>query len=884
SYFAADSLFAPAPGSYMDLAVSMPNSDVFTGLLVPDLRVLSLETLKAHYHGDQDELTVDLVLPEVAYQNARVEGLEVHVDAVGNRLNSSLVVQRASQDSLFIEGLSLASTSTNGGLRNTLRVQRPEEAPTYELAVVLTRDIGGNAIHVLPDGLVLNGTPWTADPLNKVRFLTSGPESEHFDLRGDGQHISMVTAGEGTQLTFDQFQLGTLLNIVRTNDSTAIAEGELTGEVAFPGSSGAGLKADLGITQLKAMGHLLGDLRINATEPRPDHYLAAVELANGPNELDADVDADVSGARPVLDASVKVAFTDVGFLQPFVQTFLYELGGGLAGDVRFRMSEGTPALDGDLRFRDARMGVSATGSLFRLRDEAVHFDRHGIHLDRFTLRDSLDNAFTLDGDIHTTDLRDMRFDLSLRTDAFQLTRKRVGGNDLFHGDVFTRLDLTVTGTSELPVLKGDIGVLENTDLSIILPGSRVSLVSSEGVVIFKDSLQVDTLAVTDGQLLRDSLESRLKGIDLDLAIRVDKRASFTVVLDPTTGDAASFKGEGDLRFRYNAQGEMYLSGPFTLAEGGYTLEFYGLVKKRFELVEGSTVVWDGDPLAAVLGIKARYRSESAAYPLVASTGSYSQAEQNRLQQRLPFDVIISVDGDLTKPDIDFAIDLERSYRNSYPQVSSRLDQLAGSSGREERTKQVFGLLVLNSFIQDEGSGGAPSSGIATTAARNSVNGILTDQMNKLTGRYIKGVDISLGVNTVDQAAGDATYQRTSVDYKVSKSFLDERLSFEVGGSVGVDEQEDRVGNVSSTRAAQYVVYYDLTRDGRYRLRGFYENAFDLYDGNITDSGVAIMYTRDFEENEVARTAAREAETKRRQEEAERLRKSRDAGNGKPVKP
>jgi translocation and assembly module TamB len=193
------------------------------------------------------------------------------------------------------------------------------------------------------------------------------------------------------------------------------------------------------------------------------------------------------------------------------------------------------------------------------------------------------------------------------------------------------------------------------------------------------------------------------------------------------------------------------------------------------------------------------------------------------------------------------------------------------------------LLVLNSFVQDEGAGGAPSSSIATSAARNSVNGILTDQMNKITGRYVKGVDIQLGVSTVDQAQGNSTYQRTSVDYKVSKSFLDKRLSFEVGGSVGVNENEASTGNVSNTRAAQYAIIYNLTRDGRFRLRGFYENAFDLYDGEITDSGIALIHTRDFEENEHAREAAREAFRKQEAEERRKKKAEREKKDG-PTSP
>ena len=67
------------------------------------------------------------------------------------------------------------------------------------------------------------------------------------------------------------------------------------------------------------------------------------------------------------------------------------------------------------------------------------------------------------------------------------------------------------------------------------------------------------------------------------------------------------------------------------------------------------------------------------------------------------------------------------------------------------------------------------------------------------------------------------------------------------------------------------------------MRGFYENAFDLYDGAITDSGVAVMYTWDFEENERARTLAREAERKRLEEEELRKQRERDARGTDPGK-
>lgn len=883
SYFKADSSFYRAPGKSMDLAITLPKSDWLTGLLVPELQAITLNTFTGHYDSDADGLKLDVDIPELIYDSIRVDGLALNVSAEGTSLSSKLSIHSVVRDSLGIFGLTLINTANVDALESTLRVQNGEIPPSYVVTAQLERVGDVSTFHIVSDGLVLDSKPWTADPDNLLRFAENGLQAEHFDLSSEAQRVQVITEETATRIHVEHFRFGTLLNFVTSQDSIEFVTGELNGHVELPSNGSAGMAADLKVDGLELLGELLGDLSIKADETEKAHYTAAVQLQNGANALDGNATMDVSGTSAEVHGSADVDFDELGIFSPFTKAFLYELGGGLNGKLRFDLANGKAALNGDLTFVNGRIGLLATRSLFKLEKERITFDDAGIHLNQFTLKDSLGNAFRLNGDISTKDLADPELDLTLRTDAFQLVNSVRGDNDFFYGDVLAGLDLAITGTASLPKLKGEIHVLDGTDLSIVLPGSEVKLVSHEGIVVFTDGEAPpdSTLASSDGMAMQDSLKAKLRGFELDLHLMVDQNAKFSVVLDPTTGDAASFRGTGDLYFTYNSRGDMTLSGPFTVEEGGYTLEFYGLVKKRFDLVKGSTVTWNGDPLDAKLEIKASYTAEAAAYGLVAGTESLSQEQQNSLQERLPFEVIISVDGSIERPAIDFGIDLARQYRNSYPQVASQLDKLAQASSTDERNRQVFGLLVTNSFIPPEDASNAPSSGLVSTAARNSVNGILTDQLNKLTGKYVKGVDISLGVNTVDQADGNSTYQRTSVDYKVSKSFLHDRLSFEVGGSVGVDDQDDEASSVSNTRNAQYVVYYDLSKDGPYRLRGFYENAYDLYDGAITDSGVAIQYTKDFEENERARTAAREAEAKRKADEAAEKRKKRDALEGTP---
>ncbi len=875
SYFSADSSFTPLRGKKMALRVAIPHTEWLTGLVLPDLRTFELKTFTGSYDSDKDALGLDIDIPHAEYNQARINAFTVQVNAAGSELNGEVNIGRAAYDSLHVEHLELQAETSPGALLLTLH-EHPESNRThYEIPLEFTRTSGGLAMHIR-EGLLLDTLPWTADPANLLRFTADGPLAEHFILQGGSQHVTLLTDANATHLELDHYDLGTLVNFIATSDTVPFAAGIATGSLSLPLRGGVGLQVDMQVKDLTLIGTRLGDGALVASEEQAKNYKATAHLANNANVLDASASVDLAGSQPVVDARTTFDLKDIRFLQPFVSRFAYDLGGGLGADLHYTMQGGRSSMLGDVSFTDATVGVVATKSRYTLQKEHLTFDGPGLHLDNFTVRDSLNDTFVLDGAVHL-DNASTRYDLILRTDSFQLAHSTAGSSKFFYGDLFAGIDLRITGTDRAPVVRGDLRILPGTDLSVILPGSKVVLVKSDGIVEFTTDLRSTdtTTTATDAEVLRDSIQAQLPKVDLDVRIHINDQAAFSVVLDPTTGDAASFQGNGDLRFAYSTQGGMYLSGPFTITQGGYTLEFYGLVKKRFDLVAGSKLTWTGDPLAAQMDIRTKYISKSASYPLVAnSTGALSEVERNRLQAPLPYEVLININGELQKPNITFGLDLDRGYRNSYPQVNDQLDRLADATHADERNRQVFGLLVLNSFIQDESSGGAPSSGIASSAARSSVNGLLTDQMNKLTGRFIKGVDIQLGVNTVDQADGNSVYQRTSVDYKVSKSFLNKRLSFEVGGSVGVNEQDKSVSNVSSTRAAQYAILYDLDAEGRFRLRGFYENAFDLYDGDITDSGVALMYTKEFEENQNARDRAR-ATAELRRKEVERQARERE---------
>jgi hypothetical protein len=45
---------------------------------------------------------------------------------------------------------------------------------------------------------------------------------------------------------------------------------------------------------------------------------------------------------------------------------------------------------------------------------------------------------------------------------------------------------------------------------------------------------------------------------------------------------------------------------------------------------------------------------------------------------------------------------------------------------------------------------------------------------------------------------------------------------------------------------EFAVSYNITENGNYRIRAFRENAFDIYDGEIQNAGIAFIVLRDFD--------------------------------------
>jgi hypothetical protein len=214
----------------------------------------------------------------------------------------------------------------------------------------------------------------------------------------------------------------------------------------------------------------------------------------------------------------------------------------------------------------------------------------------------------------------------------------------------------------------------------------------------------------------------------------------------------------------------------------------------------------------------------------------------RYRQELPFDVYINVQGELLKPQVSFNLDMPENQRGALDgNVYARVQQL--NQQESEVNKQVFSLLVLNRFLPASNQGNAP--GGSGNLARSSASQLLSGQLNTLSAKYIKAVELDMNLNSyTDYQSGQAS-DRTVANLNLRKNLFNERLAVQIGSQVDLEGQNRQQQNASDL-IGDVTVEYLITDDGVYRFKAFRRNQFEgVIEGQLIITGVSLVYNREF---------------------------------------
>ncbi len=832
----------PVKKQNFEFNIDLKNPELLTEVFVPSLNDFVPGSIEGDFNSTTGNLNINILIPEADYSGIVIDTLTFFVSSDTSQLNYAMSIARISLSQYEVANFAIVGQVANDIIESRLQVTNEDREIQYSLGGEIAREENGFQFTPDTSQILLNYKQWRL-PGDASILLGARPlYFQNFRLHRNQKELEFYTEIEGNDSTLiagiKDFELKTLTALLESD--TEILNGTANGEFNF------GLNAldfvftsDLTVDNLVVLGSRLGTLNVLASRSTPQQFdLEAILQGNG-NDLEIVGDIASSDGESQLDLTLNMNNLNLETLRGPLQGVLSDPSGGMEGQVYVGGMVPDLDIDGALDFREANFVVDYLGSEFTLDNESLQFTKEGIVIDQFEITDANDNSATIDGTVFTSNYQDFRFDLNINSNDFTALNSKKTEDALYYGLVIIDSDIQVTGNLAQPVVDMNVDLLEETDLTFEVPKGDVTATEYEGIVRFVDIKEpVSDIIARAQKQDADTATSEFTGMDLNANIEIEPGVELKVIIDNVAGDFLTVTAaSSDLSLAIDPLGNIDLTGVYEIQEGRYQLTFYEIIRRSFDLQEGSTIQWTGNPLDAEINITAAYTVEVNPPQAVATTAT----------DKVPVSVLLNMQGELMTPEISFDLEVPPETTGELATNLSNYLQSQVVTQENELNKQVFSLLVLQRFLEDDPFAGG-GGGIAGSA-RSSVSGFLTQQLNNLSAN-IKGVDLSFDLDSYEDEEGEGSLVgRTQLEVALSKNLLNDRLRVKVGGNLEVQGTQEGAQTQQSNFGdylGDILVEYLLTEDGRLRLEFFRRDDYEaLNESFIIETGTGIIFQREY---------------------------------------
>lgn len=541
------------------------------------------------------------------------------------------------------------------------------------------------------------------------------------------------------------------------------------------------------------------------------------------------------GNKPSFNIDTKVNKFDLLILENAIDNVFDSLSGFITGDFNLKNIDKLD-FNGYIDFDNIKFKSRIRSASLNIDKQKLEFSNNLIKFNNFTISDKEGNVFYMNGKLYDIDFDYFKADLNLVANNFSLLDATKDQNERFYGKILIDNKSKIIGDINNLEITSEIRFLKGTKITYVYPEAEMmSIEKPDGVVEF-------IVQQEDSLLFRDTVvDNWLSNMIIKSNIYVDENTEVNIIFNDVAGENISVVGGGNINLDIDKGGNINLFGQYKIKKGYYDLSYYELVKRKFDLKEGSRILWTGDPYNPTADIIASYKLRTNPYPLMATSG-LTDVEMAKYKLNQIFKVNLSIKGMMMYPEMSFTIEYPRMTQNSNDQaLHSKINMI--NSDPNKANKQAISLLVMSSFVTDDGN----TVNGGETFVNNSVSGLLTSQLNKYSSKFIKGVDFDFDINrfsTYNSGTSDDGSQ-TDVKIKMKKSLFNDRVVVEVAGGVSMENSSNsNSGNNSIHDAA---IEYLITKDGRYKLRVFSEKDYSTLNNDVQSSGLSVVYTTEFDD-------------------------------------
>lgn len=569
------------------------------------------------------------------------------------------------------------------------------------------------------------------------------------------------------------------------------------------------VSAEANIQKLTYEKQPVGDIGLGATwlpGDRETHYLNTYFTFDNEQVMTADGILTQKNGKDTLEITTSFEHFPLRMANAFVPDQMVSFTGDIDGGLNIYGTLDKPMMHGDIVLDSVSVYARQAGARYWFDNRPVQIKDNRLIFDKFAIYTTSTNPFTIDGNVDFRNLDRPTANLSLLAENYTLLDAPRTRESLVYGKVFVDLNATVRGPLDGLTMRGNMNLLGNTNVTYVLTDSPLTVEDRlDGLVTFTSFTDTTSVAADETPSMS------LGGLEMYMSVHIDDAVRLRADLSPDRSKYIELQGGGDLNLQYTPQGDMSLTGRYTLSGGTMKYSLPIIPLKEFQFTNGSYVDWRGNIMNPSLNLTATERMRASV--------SDGDGDGSRM---VNFDVSISIKNRLDAPELIFDI--------AAPEDATIENELQ-AMGAEERSKQAIAMLATGIYLNSGAKGGGLTMGAA-------LNSVLQSQINSLAGG-IKNASISVGVE--DRTSAETGNTQKDFSFRYSQRFFNDRVQVIIGGKVSTganatNDAESFIDNIS--------LEYRLDTSGTRYVRVFHNKNYEsVLDGEITETGVGLVLRR-----------------------------------------
>lgn len=808
----------------LDLEVSLPHYPTIKGYIDEQKEALELQAYIPNINTDGTnikDLTIALNNPNEALdlsvymynclpQNnptaAKIGDVKAHINV------------KAQDDKIGLQ-ISLDNTDSvrNAGVINiSSKIARYADKPLFD-------------IHVHPSDFLLNDSAWN---ISESQFIYNVYEQkmhvENFSLSTDYQTIALNgTASkhiyDSIQVQLQNIDIQYLLSYTQAANAISV-QGPLTGWATLYGLfSQPMIEAQALVPSGGLNGTYLGDIFANAYWDRGEKAIMIEGQAiDSTAHLVADVKGKVIPANKWWGLDITCDSIDIGLINFWTNGFFSNPQGRAYGNVQVSGRKQKVWVVADILGKDAQLTIPQLGSTFYFSD-TVYMDSTSIRIPKLAVYDAMGNKGYFEGIISHDNFTNFNYQLRAHANKMLVMDLPYDPQALFYGKVYGTGDVNISGDD----YKCKIAVNARTEdhSKFYLSVNTASVATSSSFVDFvspdSSSYHLLSLLNTPPTVKKQNPTKRSRTL---LSLQLEATPTTDIHIKMGGDDGIKGRGEGNVQINYDdASEEISMLGTYTLQSGLFSFSLGNIVRRNFDIAEGSSVTWSGDPLSPNVDIIGRYHTTASLRDLFGS--DLSQVSTNR--SSVPVNCLLHMTNQLFNPTLQFAVELPQSDESVQSQINSIINT------EEMLMRQVIYLLVFNRFYTPDYLQSSQTIGLNETYSllSSTITGQINTWLSKLTNVF------TMGFNFRTDGEGETASQEYEANFQLRP--INQLI---INGNFGY-----RYNDISNRPFfGDLDVEYLLIPSGKLRAKAFTHTVdkYSLKQAN-TVQGIGLVFKHDF---------------------------------------